>query len=256
MSKVLELYGLATTLTESINWQTIATNQICPYLGRKCVKVRKSTPAQTIGSCTVAYGRPAQPVIICPPRLFDRRQVFTDCLHSLTGHEPGNQLHIVSEITLPGGSVDYFLVSARNKKAKDFVGIELQTLDTTGTVWPERQRFLKKHGLRVKPGDSASDKSFGMNWKMTAKTTLVQLHHKVQTFESIHKHLALVIQDSFLAYMQKAFKFEPCLVERPDAPSCLSACRNRQSVVSIRIDDSAQHRRQWHCRVVRFTGQP
>ena len=29
---------------------------------------------------------------------------------------------------------------------KDFVGIELQTLDSTGTVWPERQRLLKEHG--------------------------------------------------------------------------------------------------------------
>jgi len=59
-------------------------------------------------------------------------------------HEPGNELHIVSEVSIPGGSVDYFLVSAKDGKVKDFVGIELQTLDTTGTVWPERQRLLKK----------------------------------------------------------------------------------------------------------------
>ncbi len=43
---------------------------------------------------------------------------------------------------------------------------------------------------------------------MSAKTILVQLHHKIQTFESINKHLVLILQDLFLAYMKKEFKFD------------------------------------------------
>ena len=39
-----------------------------------------------------------------------------------------------------------FSLSALNNKVRDFVGIELQTLDTTGTVWPERQRLLEELG--------------------------------------------------------------------------------------------------------------
>jgi hypothetical protein len=140
--------------------------------------------------------------------LIERRQIFIDCLHLLTLHEPGNELHVVSEVTLPGGNVDYFLVSVRNAKIKDFVGIELQTLDTTGTIWPERQRFLQEQSVEADAAETSSKKSFGMNWKMTAKTTLVQLHHKIQTFENINKHLVLVIQDSFLSYMRKQFRFE------------------------------------------------
>jgi hypothetical protein len=42
---------------------------------------------------------------------------------------------------------------------------------------------------------------------MTAKTTLIQLHHKVETFEHINKHLVLVIQDHFLDYVRQAFRF-------------------------------------------------
>jgi hypothetical protein len=94
--------------------------------------------------------------------LLERKQIFIDCLHLLTTHEPGNELHIVSEISVPGGSVDYFLVSVHDRKVKDFVGIELQTLDTTGTVWPFRQRFLKAKGMEVHPNDSESKRSFGM----------------------------------------------------------------------------------------------
>jgi hypothetical protein len=112
------------------------------------------------------------------------------------------------EVGIPGGSVDYFLVSAIDGKAKDFVGIELQTLDTTGTVWPERQRFLDEQGIEVDVSDINSPKKFGMNWKMTAKTALVQLHHEVETFEGINKHLVLVLQDHLLAYMRREFQFE------------------------------------------------
>jgi len=105
-------------------------------------------------------------------------------------------------------SVDYFLVSAKDKKVKDFVGIELQALDTTGTVWPERQRFLQEHAIEIDEARVNFSKGFAMNWKMTAKTILVQLHHKVETFEHISKHLVLVTQDHLLDYMRRAFRFE------------------------------------------------
>lgn len=49
---------------------------------------------------------------------------------------------------------------------------------------------------------------YGMNWKMTAKTILIQLHHKIQTFEGIGKRLVLVLQDHFLNYLISNFSFE------------------------------------------------
>jgi len=205
MSKVVELFGQSTA-NPNIDWMAVVTGQQCVYANKKCYKIRKSDPDIAIGSCTVLYGRNQEPIIICPTRLIERRQIFTDCLHLLTTHEPGNELHIVSEVSIPGGSVDYFLVSTKDSKVKDFVGIELQTLDTTGTVWPERQRLLKELG--VSRGDSGedSDKTFGMNWKMTAKTILVQMHHKIRTFEHVNKKLVLVVQDKLLNYMSREFK--------------------------------------------------
>ncbi len=43
---------------------------------------------------------------------------------------------------------------------------------------------------------------------LTAKTILVQLHHKIETFEHIHKRLVLVIQDCLLDYMSREFRFD------------------------------------------------
>lgn len=206
MSTIVELFGRS--VEQSVeDWDQIVQAQQCPFLGKKCFKVRKSDPGTAIGSCTVLYGRQPEPVIICPARLIERGQIFADCLHLLTTHEPGNELHLLPEIAIPGGSVDYFLVSARDGKVKDFVGIEIQALDTTDTVWPERQHLLRRLGVLTDGSGENLNKPYGVNWKMTAKTTLVQMHHKIQTFEHLNKKLVLVIQDKLLAYMGRQFSF-------------------------------------------------
>jgi Restriction endonuclease NotI len=205
-SKIAEFFTF-NTQNNNQDWQTVIKNQPCAFLNKKCIKNRKSEADIAIGTCTVNYGKEERNVIICPHRLLEKRKIFLDCIHLLTLHEPGNELHIVSEIGIHGGNIDYFLVSVRENKVKDFIGIELQTLDTTGTVWPERQRFLASKNIDVNIKDISSDKTFGMNWKMTAKTILVQLHHKILTFESLNKHLVLVVQDCLLDYMKKEFSF-------------------------------------------------
>jgi hypothetical protein len=151
-NKVLELFGCSTRAEH--DWAHVVRGQWCPFTNTRCFKVRKSEPEVSIGTCSVRYGKKApRNIIICPNRLLERRQVFTDCLHLLTQHNPGNELHVVPEVSIPGGSVDYFLVSVKKGKVRDFVAIEFQTLDTTGTVWPERQRLVKALGLRpsIKP---------------------------------------------------------------------------------------------------------
>lgn len=205
MSRIRELFTVSVEHKEA-NWQELLRTQHCRYSGKKCFKVRKSQSDVSIGTCTVQYGKNVRDIIICPFRLLERKQIFTDCLHLLSLHQPGNELHLIPEVSIPGGNVDYFLVSTdANKKVKDFVGIELQTMDTTGTVWPERELALQELG--VKQNISPSDKPFGMNWKMTAKTILIQLHHKIETFENLNKHLVLVVQDCLLDYMKKEFAF-------------------------------------------------
>lgn len=205
MSKICEFFGLNCN-DETQDFMKAMKQQTCPYTGRICTKMRKSNPDIKIGTCSVKYQ--AQRIIICPFRLLERNQIFMDCLHLLTLHEPGNELYVVPEVQIPGGHVDYFLVSAKDRKVKDFIGIELQTMDTTGTVWPERQRFLDERGIVVDQIELKSKKSFGMNWKMTLKTILVQMHHKSETFENLNKHLVLIIQKPLYEHMRNDFNFE------------------------------------------------
>jgi hypothetical protein len=204
MSKISEFFGLYCG-DENANINAALNSQMCPYIGRICTKMRKSDPDVKIGTCSVKYQN--SHVIICPFRLLEHNQIFIDCLHLLTMHEPGNELYLVPEVQIPGGHVDYFLVSAKNKKVKDFIGIELQTMDTTGTVWPDRQKFLNERGISVNEEDVESKKSYGMNWKMTLKTILIQMHHKSETFEHLNKHLVLIIQKPLFEHMKSDFDF-------------------------------------------------
>lgn len=207
MNSILELFGIASQKLNKASLKIALKRQICPFTDTTCFKVRKSQSDIAIGTCAVGYGQENKQIIICPNRLLHKHQVFCDCIHLLTKHEPGNEFHVVPEISIPGGSIDFFLTSVRNGKVRDFVAIEFQTLDTTGTVWPERQRLLHEKGIKVAPEDIQSTKSFGMNWKMTAKTILVQMHHKAETFENLGKHIVLITQNHLLDYMQQEFRF-------------------------------------------------
>lgn len=204
--KVVEIYGLPAKSDKEALLNAFK-REYCPFIGRRCLKNRKSASEKTIGTCTVGHGN--EPIIICPHRLLQNSQIFIDCIHLLTSHQVGNELHIVPEITVPGGSIDYVLASVKNGKVEDFVGIELQTLDSTGSIWPARQKLAHAVGMHVTKKELKASKAFGMNWKMTAKTILVQLHHKIETFESLNKRLVLVVQDRLQDYMQKNFDFAP-----------------------------------------------
>jgi len=215
-TRVAELYGLSTL--HPADWRTVISAQQCPFLSRKCRKSRKGDEQITFGTCTMLHGRQTRPMVICPFRLLERRQIFHDCTHLLKQHEPGNELRIVAEVSVPGGSVDYCLVSVRGGKVRDFAGIEIQALDTTGTVWPERQRLLQTHGIKVIPKDLSSGKGFGINWKMTAKLTLGQLHHKLTTFDHLSKRLVLVFQDHLLEYLRREYAFDHVRGQRDGDP--------------------------------------
>lgn len=106
----------------------------------------------------------------------------------LTKHKEENKLYLIPEVKVPGGYVDYFLVSVKDGKIIDFVGIELQTLDTTNNLIPK--------------------KPFNMNWKITVRTILVQMVQKSKYFESLNKHLVFIIQRPLYEYMCTNFNFD------------------------------------------------
>lgn len=83
MNRILEFYGFSTRAELEQDWVQTAATEHCPFLNRKCVKIRKSEPEKSIGTCSVEYGKVRATVIICPHRLLERDQIFIDCWHEL-----------------------------------------------------------------------------------------------------------------------------------------------------------------------------
>jgi hypothetical protein len=71
---------------------------------------------------------------------------------------------------------------------------------------------------------------------MTAKTILVQLHHKIQTFEHLNKHLSLVVQNHLLDYMRKEFEFAHLESARVGDAMHFHSYRLHEANASLRLD--------------------
>ncbi len=208
MSKVNEMFGLYVNGLEFPDLDEVLRWQECPFKnGAKCYKTRKSDPGTAIGTCSLCFDKVKQPILICPEPLTRDGKVFTDCLQFITNSIPGAELYLVPEIKMDVGRIDYVLAAVRDGKPVDFVAIELQTLDTTGSIWNERQELLKTHGYDVEDG-AARSKGASLNWKMTAKTILAQLLQKSQLFARMNRNLVLVCQTPLYRYMQDTFNFE------------------------------------------------
>ena len=89
MSKISEFFGL-NCKDKTNDFKSAMERQLCPYTGKICTKMRKSNPETKIGTCSVKYQ--TQDIIICPFRLLEHNQIFMDCLHLLTLHEPNEEL--------------------------------------------------------------------------------------------------------------------------------------------------------------------
>lgn len=206
-NRVNELFGLYTNGDEFPDLSEALLMQKCPWAQNNstCFKTRKSDSSIAIGTCSLCFDKLDQPLIICPSRLKDRNQIFIDCLQFITGSITGSELYLIPEVGTSAGSIDFMLVAARGKTPVDFVAIELQTLDTTGSIWNYRQKLLKDNGYDVEDGRSKG--CVGVNWKMTAKTILAQMVQKSELFADMSKNLVLVCQSPLYAYMERNFNF-------------------------------------------------
>jgi hypothetical protein len=189
-----EFYGRIATEKPPRGWSRFLSRQYCPFLGRTCKKPRKSQPEQTTGACILQYGQ--RYVIVCPERFLQGDQVFLSVLPLLKRAE---RYAAVPEVRVPAGSLDWLVVSLTGEEVVDYAGLELQTLDTTGTgaVWDAR--------VDLAAGRMRDSYGFGLNWRMSAKTILVQMLHKAPTFDALHKKVVLALQNPFFEYLRREF---------------------------------------------------
>lgn len=191
----MELFGYAPSDNSQEAIQTRNSLQ-CPYIGALCTKrFGDKTPS---GACTVRQAVDSSPIICCPNRLYDLDyQILSDVAAEAFGsgtklisgrdvaqsEHDGRQVAVFGkrwgkELRLPnrGGRGSYFVdwilaLIADNGQLKEFVALEVQAIDTTGSYRAERDAHMKAQPFT---GWSAA----GLNWENVSKRILPQIIYK------------------------------------------------------------------------------
>ncbi|MEI6349591.1 MAG: hypothetical protein WCP06_00625 [Verrucomicrobiota bacterium] len=190
--KVFEFFGFSPQDTSE---KAVAFRESgnCPFVGGTCIKRFKSGTIS--GACSVKPTTTG-PVICCPNRMYAADyHVLLDVAQTCFGAEArlcrtaadlkgdGFDVHVFGkrwgkELRLPsrgkGGGyfVDWVLALIdSNRKLKEFVAIELQTMDTTGSYEAEINAYYR--------GENPEKSSVaGINWENVSKRILPQIIFK------------------------------------------------------------------------------
>jgi hypothetical protein len=171
-------------------------DELCPFINKTCTK--KFRDSSISGVCSVLTRVESGPVIICPNRLYGENYAvlgnvanlafgqghrvihpdeFRTASHDGTsvvafGHHFGKELRLHGHGARGNDFVDWILARISSSgDLKDFVAVEVQTIDTTGTYYPEVMKLRKG-------SDTVGQSKAGLNWRNVIKRILPQIIYK------------------------------------------------------------------------------
>jgi len=191
---IFELFGFSPD-DQSAKACRARSDFFCPFLGSQCAKQLRDSLIS--GMCSFKPTR-SLPVICCPNRLYAQDYRI---LHEVAESAFGPRVRLISgkdsmsvahtgknvavfgkrwgkELRLPqrgqrgGYFVDWILALIDQEgQLKEFVAVEVQSIDTTGNYRAEREAYLNE---RKFTGSSTA----GLNWENVSKRILPQLIYK------------------------------------------------------------------------------
>ncbi|MCX2746278.1 NotI family restriction endonuclease [Arthrobacter sp. MI7-26] len=201
MGHISEFFGYPATDQSDIA-KKAAEDEFCHYLGSTCIKTLND--GRVAGACTL---KPATsgPVICCPIRLYAEDykilrdiadRAFTPGLQLVKGAEAraqatkmgtpvvgvfgqrwGGELRLPKREGVGSYFVDWVLALVEpDTGLKEFVAVEVQTIDTTGNYHPSRDALLSDDRTIV-------NSTAGLNWENVNKRILPQLIYKGQVLQ-------------------------------------------------------------------------
>lgn len=189
-------------------------NDHCPFLNSTCKKRRKSQ-GESIGTCSVGYRGRGQaeyrPHCICPHR-FETDSVLGELRDLLI---KDGEYFTTPEVPLLGASIDYVVgKKSPENEVLDFAGVEIQALDTTGSVWDYREAYFDDE-----MNMETVDQTYGINWTMSlTKTMMQQAFKKGQVFRDWGEKLVFLVQDVSIGYLRDNYDASGLRDARPEDP--------------------------------------
>ncbi len=180
-----------------------AARQICPYLGKQCLKIL-SRDHTVAGVCAVRQKTDGSPDVICCPiriyadnykmlhtvaaqafaheyRLYAGRVAVENAKKengavAVFGHGWGGELRLPQRKGTGSYFVDWVLARLNgNGELEEFTAIEVQTIDTTGNYREARTALMNERKI-------VAD-TVGLNWENVSKRIIPQLIYKGQVLQ-------------------------------------------------------------------------
>ena len=164
----------------------------CPYIGHECTK--RSTASGIYPVCTIKK-RDGAPVCVCPKRFYEIDFLKDVVDHAWPGVKPTHPM-VAREVQMKDfGNVDFVVADTPDGKTiKQFLSVELQAIDITGSVRDAYEAILAGEMLDTK-------KSYGFNWKNVYKRYINQLISKGYYHHHWGTKIVAVIQDEVYNYV-------------------------------------------------------
>lgn len=127
-------------------------------------------------------------IAVCPKRFY-AIDFFRDVIaHCWPGQAPATPV-ITREIKMEGfGNVDFVIADVQNGAIGQFLSVELQTVDITGSAFPAYQAICDGEDMPLRSGH-------GFNWKNVYKRYITQLIHKGFLHQHWKSKIIAVIPD-------------------------------------------------------------
>ncbi len=228
----------------------------CPFVNKPCTKINHDQTI-TYGTCSVTS--PFGDIIICPNRLYannyellakvshdafgeavpflmydqfiEQRARHEDCIIAL-GKNSGKEVQVGRSL-----SMDWVLARISDAKLKEYIGIEIQSIDITGNyrdAWHAYKNISPKTDRKMLPSSQ-----HGLNWANVHKRLIPQLIRKGVTYSRsnlVKKGLYFILPD--IVYQ----KFEDVIGK--DIPLVDQANHETITVYTYKLADPVAHGQQ------------
>jgi hypothetical protein len=176
----------------------------CPFINSECTKRAQSvTGPYPVCSALRHEGKKTKTrrfVCLCPKRFFEA-EILPEVVNRCWPGPPPENPQYVHEIKMSQfGNVDFVVADIKDGKVLQFVSVETQAIDITGSLYPAYEALTSNQMLDHPP-------SFGLNYANVYKRYVTQLigkgyfHHHWQT------KIVSVVQDIVFDDIQKRTNF-------------------------------------------------
>jgi hypothetical protein len=186
----------------------------CPFINSECTK-RSHLINGPFPVCSIARwilsGKNRHnegPICICPNRLY-QADIFKDVIkHCWPGEKP-KKYKVAYEVSLSSlGKIDCVLAEINShNKIGQFVSVELQTVDITGTYFPAYDAFINSRMLDSQP-------KYNFNWRNVYKRYIMQLIFKGFSHHHWNTRIVAVMQDVLVNRLWEIGNFAESPIEK------------------------------------------